>query len=79
MVLAGVRLPCAEHTKTLSVMIYKGKQYKLNQLQYAGDLYEWGRASAVGEYTIYYDAYVFHTADGLWSASRSDITNTWKI
>lgn len=60
-------------------MIYKGKQYKLNQLQYAGDLYEWGRASAVGEYTIYYDAYVFHTADGLWSAYRSDITNTWKI
>lgn len=56
---------------------FQGHLYKLNQ---AEDLCQWCSNSNSGEYTVYYDTYVFHTEkNGFVAAYKNDLSNYWNI
>ena len=60
-----------------SYMEFNGNPYSLNQCE--GDIFEWYKNSSVGQYTNYYDKFIFHTSEGIEAAYKDDLSNYWKI
>lgn len=58
-------------------MDFQGQQYTLNQVE--GELYQFISGSKPGEYTQYYDKFVFNTGKGFMAAYVDDLDNCWSI
>lgn len=58
-------------------MEFQGQQYTLNQAE--EDLWQFIRESKPGEYTRYYDKFVFNTGRGFVAAYANDLNNYWNI
>lgn len=60
-------------------MNINGKEYTLNQLQGATDLFYWCDFAEVGEYTRYYNTLVYKNEDGVFACYANDHSNYWEI
>ena len=58
-------------------MTFQGVDYTLNQ--HEGSVYDWFGESKVGEYTMCYVGYLFHTAHGFVQAYRNNLNNYWRV
>ena len=58
-------------------MEFLGRKYAYRE--YDGDLLEWCATSKVGEYTVFYVEYIFHTEDGFYAAYQHNLNNYKKI
>ena len=54
---------------------FEGLKYVLNQCQCAEGIWQWFKASKVGEFTRYYGNVIFHTSHGFCAAPHNDLTN----
>ena len=57
-------------------MIFQGKNYILAQCE---DIFKWFSTSKVGEYTAYYDKFIFHTENGCFAAYRDNLDNYFGV
>ena len=57
-------------------MEINGRDYALNQCE---DLLEWCDNAKVGEYTNYFDKYVYKNENGVFACYVDDTKNMWQI